>query len=75
MKENEIQILTDEIELAGNIFQDMCAYFNCKDVNSVLNYPESIGQLEKCINRIKKLDLLRNKTNINMTEIISQIKE
>lgn len=75
MANNEIRILTDEIELAGNLFQDMCVYFKGENIDSVINYPEFVAELDVTIKRIQKLDSLRNKTNINMTEIISQIKE
>lgn len=75
MKEDEIRILTEDIELAGNLFQDMCVYFQDENVDSVINYPKSQEELQYTIKRIEKLSAMRNSSSINMTEITSQIKE
>lgn len=75
MRDNEIRILTDEIELAGNIFQDMCQFFQVKDLDSIINYPDNVSMLDESIKKVQKLDSSRNKFSINMTDIISQIKD
>ena len=33
---NELSILTEEVELCGNIFQDMCNYFKINESNFIL---------------------------------------
>lgn len=75
MKETEIGILTDEIELAGNIFQDLCVFNNVQNQNTTVNYKEYINELSVLLKRVEKLDSARNQYNINMSEIIGQIKD
>lgn len=74
-KENEIRILTDEIELAGNIFQDLNACFKIEHMDSYIAYPEQVGIFEELIESIKNLDSKRNGFNINISDIIGNIKE
>lgn len=74
-RNNEIRILTDEIELAGNIFQDLCSYFKEDNIDSKLYFNNEIECLIKVIQNIKQLDGKRNFYNISMSEVISQIKD
>ena len=74
-KENIIEISTEEMELCGNIFQDMCTYFNITDLDTNINYKKIVNKYSENINRISELDQTRNQYNINMTEIIQLIKD
>lgn len=75
MRDNEIRILTDEIELAGNIFQDLCVFFKVDHLETTINFPDNVQALDATCKRIQKHDNMRNNYNINMTDIISRIKE
>lgn len=75
MQNTTIQLMTDEIELAGNVLQDLCKYFQITDLDTSISYPEYVDDLDVLIKRIEKLDNIRNQFNINMTEIISFIKD
>jgi Bardet-Biedl syndrome 2 protein len=74
-KENILEISTEEMELCGNIFQDMCTYFNITDLDTNINYKKIVNKYSENINRISELDQTRNQYNINMTEIIQLIKD
>ena len=74
-KENILEISTEAMELCGNIFQDMCTYFNITDLDTNINYKKIVNKYSENINRISELDQTRNQYNINMTEIIQLIKD
>lgn len=67
--------MTDEIELAGNILQDMSSYFQLNESETTITYPEIVEELNVLIQRIEKLDNIRNHYSINMAEIITYIKD
>ena len=70
-----LSILTDEIELCGNLVQDLAAYLKEENLNTFLNYPDYAKSYEEVFNRIEILDNERNHFNINMTDIITNIKD
>ena len=72
---NELNILTDEIELCGNLVQDLALYMKQENLDTHVNYPEYAKSYEEIFNRIEILDSERNNFNINMTDIISNIKD
>lgn len=74
-KRNQLCIFTEEIELAGNILQDMCIYFKINDLNTSINYVEVVKGISGPITKIHQLDMERNQFSINMTEIITFIKD
>jgi hypothetical protein len=74
-KNYTLEISTEEMELCGNIFQDMCSYFNIADLDTNINYKKVVSKYSENINRISELDQSRNQYNINMTEIIQLIKD
>ncbi len=67
--------MTDEIELAGNILQDMSSYFQLNESETTITYSDIVEELNLLIQRIEKLDNIRNHYSINMAEIISYIKD
>lgn len=75
MQNTTIQLMTDEIELAGNVLQDLSKFFQISDLDTTIAYPDYVNELGVLIQRIEKLDTIRNQFNINMTEIITFIKD
>ena len=71
----QLQILTDEIELCGNIIQDLAQYLKEENLITNIKYPKYAKKYEEVFNRIEILDNERNHFNINMTDIISNIKD
>jgi len=67
--------MTDEIELAGNILQDLSSYFQLNESETSVIFPEIVEELNIIIQRIEKLDNIRNQYSINMAEIITYIKD
>jgi hypothetical protein len=67
--------MTDEIELAGNILQDLSSYFQLAGSETIVDYPETIEDMNILIQRIEKLDNVRNQFSFNMAEIIGFIKD
>jgi Bardet-Biedl syndrome 2 protein len=72
---NKLFILTDEIELCGNLVQDLATYLSQKDINTTIKYPKYAKSYEEVFNRIEILDNERNHFNINMSDIITSIKD
>jgi Bardet-Biedl syndrome 2 protein len=70
-----MKIYTDEIELAGNILQDICGFFQINDIDTQIAYLDTVEVLNTLIKRIEHLDTVRNRFNINMAEIITIIKD
>ena len=75
IKGQKLSILTDEIELCGNLVQDLANYLNEQNLNTNINYPLYAKSYEEIFNRIEVLDNERNHFNINMSDIISNIKD
>jgi hypothetical protein len=75
MQNMTINIMSDEIELCANVLQDLCKYFQIMEYDTVFNFPNIVEELTVLIKRIEKLDNLRNQYSINMSEIITYIKE
>jgi Bardet-Biedl syndrome 2 protein len=75
MQNTTIRIMTDEIELAGNILQDLCKFFQISELDTSIGYPDIVEETTSLLRRIEKLDSVRNQFNINMTEIITYIKD
>ncbi len=67
--------MTDEIELAGNILQDLSSYFQLNESVTTVTYPDIVEELNVLIQKIEKLDNVRNQFSINMAEIITYIKD
>ena len=70
-----LNILTDEIELCGNLVQDLADYLQEKNLCTNINYPKYAKSYEPIFQRIEILDNERNHFNINMTDIITNIKD
>ena len=68
-------ILTDEIELCGNLVQDFAAYLKEENLNTNIKYEKYANSYEEIFNRIELLDNERNHFNINMSDIITNIKD
>jgi Bardet-Biedl syndrome 2 protein len=75
MQNTTMKIYTDEIELAGNILQDVCGFFQITDIDTQISYLETVEVLNSLINRVEHLYTIRNRFNINMAEIITVIKD
>ena len=72
---NKLNILTDEIELCGNLVQDFAAYLKEENLNTNINYPNYAKSYEEVFDRIEIIDNERNHFNINMSDIITNIKD
>lgn len=72
---HKLKILSDEIELVGNLFQDLCADFTITDIKSDIDYPILNQELATVTKSIERLDNLRNHFTLNMAEIITFIKD
>ena len=75
VKGKKLSILTDEIELCGNLVQDLSNYLNEENLNPNISYPLYAKSYEEIFNRIEILDYERNHFNINMSDIITNIKD
>ena len=74
-KGNNLSILTDEIELCGNLLQDLALFLKKEDLDTKIDYSIYAKSFEPLFNRIEQLDNERNHLNINMTDIITNIKD
>ena len=72
---NKLSILTDQIELCGNLVQDFALFFNVENLNTNIHYSIYAKSYEEIFNRIELLDNERNHFNINMSDIITNIKD
>ena len=75
VQKNKLNILTEEVELCGNILQDMCIYFKMNDLNTSINFDQVVKEYHFMVEKISELDKERNQFSINMTEIITFIKD
>ena len=68
-KGNKLSILTDEIELCGNLLQDLALFLKKEDLDTKIEYSLYGKSFEPIFKRIEELDNERNHLNINMTDI------
>ena len=74
-KGKKLNIMTDEIELCGNLVQDYALYLKEENLNTNIKYEKYAKSYEEIFNRIEILDNERNHFNINMSDIITNIKD
>ena len=72
---NVLKILTDEMELCGNLLQDLSSFLKVENMDANINYNKLAESYSPVFDRIEMLDRERNHFNINMTEIIGLIKD
>jgi len=67
--------MSDEIELAGNVLQDICLSFKIQDIETHTSYQKYVEDVQAMTINIEKLDSVRNQFSINMVDIINFIKD
>lgn len=75
MRLTKLSINSDEIELVGNILQDICIFFQVTEGITTVEYPLVIDDLMTLTKRVEMLYSSKNQHSINMSEIIGYIKE
>ena len=72
---NVLKILTDEMELCGNLLQDLALFLKQDNIDTNFKYNKLAESYSPIFDRIEILDKERNHFNINMSEIIGIIKD
>ena len=72
---NILKILTDEMELCGNLLQDLALFLKQDNIDTNFKYNKLAESYSPIFDRIEILDKERNHFNINMSEIIGIIKD
>ena len=69
-----IQVLTDTIELAGEIIQDICSFFGVTELNSSAQFPQDLLKIKELLEKIEDFNTVRTQLTVNMAESCQNVK-
>jgi Bardet-Biedl syndrome 2 protein len=64
----EVCIRTDDMDLAGDILQDMCAFLNIEELASTADFPDEFNRLKELLNMIQEYQSTRQKLSSDMAD-------
>ena len=69
-----VQVRTDNMDLAGDIVQDIARYFNIQELDTSVNFPREMGLFEEVVKRVAELNSQRVKVVADMAEDTQHVK-
>ena len=69
-----VQVRTDNMDLAGDIVQDVARYFNLQELETSVNFPREMGLFEEVVKRVAELNSQRVKVVADMAEDTQHVK-
>ncbi|SPQ94801.1 unnamed protein product (mitochondrion) [Plasmodiophora brassicae] len=70
----QFQIRTDDMQLAGDIIQDLCAFLSVDDCESSASFPVDFEQFEGVLRGVKEYSDLRKRLCTEMADLINLVK-
>ena len=67
-------ILTDTIDLAGEIVQDLAAFFAISEMNSQARFPNDLQKIKELLEKIDDFNSVRTQLTVNMAENCQNVK-
>ncbi|PRP83109.1 Bardet-Biedl syndrome 2 protein [Planoprotostelium fungivorum] len=74
MKDGEFTLRTDDIEVAGEMIQDLCEFLQLSELESQIHFPKELVRLQESVNRVTEFDATRTKLTVAMADSANLIK-
>lgn len=72
--DNGLKILTDTIDLSGEVIQDLCSFFGISELNSSAQFPQDFGKIKELLEKIEDFNTVRTQLTVNMAESCQNVK-
>merc|ERR1711920_540307 len=69
-----ITIRTDDIEVAGEMIQDLCAYLQVTELESTANFPEEMEKFTSVLKQVDEYNAVRLKLTAEMADSANLVK-
>mmetsp|Transcript_1183 Transcript_1183/g.3589 ORF Transcript_1183/g.3589 Transcript_1183/m.3589 type:complete len:718 (+) Transcript_1183:115-2268(+) len=69
-----VTIRTDDIEVAGEMIQDMCAYLQVTELESTANFPEEMEKFKSVLMKVDEYNAVRLKLTAEMADSANLVK-
>jgi Bardet-Biedl syndrome 2 protein len=69
-----VQIRVSDMELAGDLVQDLCRYLNLDELESTATFPEDMEQLKGVLMRVTDYNAQRMKMTADMADVSQRVK-
>jgi Bardet-Biedl syndrome 2 protein len=70
----QLCIRTDNMELAGDIVQDLCRYLKIDNVESIADFPIEMDEFQDVIQRVNEYNQTRQKMSADIADISNVVK-
>lgn len=70
----EVLIHTDDMELAGNVVQDLAAFLDIKELESEANFPTVVADLRATLDLVEGYNASRMKLSVDMADSANLVK-
>eukprot|EP00823_Brevimastigomonas_motovehiculus_P004033 TRINITY_DN2584_c0_g1_i1.p1 TRINITY_DN2584_c0_g1~~TRINITY_DN2584_c0_g1_i1.p1 ORF type:complete len:746 (+),score=184.32 TRINITY_DN2584_c0_g1_i1:77-2314(+) len=70
-----IQISTDNMDLAGDIVQDLCHYLKIDDVESIADFPTEMNAFQQVLQRVDEYNSIRLKMSAEIADSSNLVKD
>lgn len=69
-----VTIRTDDIEVAGEMVQDLCAFLQVNEMESTANFPEEMEKFQSVIKKVDEYNAVRLKLTAEMADSANLVK-
>jgi Bardet-Biedl syndrome 2 protein len=66
--DNEVVIATPDMDLAGDLVQDLALFMSLRDVASTAEFPEELATFEEVVRRVDEYNATRQRLSADMAE-------
>jgi Bardet-Biedl syndrome 2 protein len=70
----QVQVRCEDMELAAEVVQDLCAFFKLKELESTVNFPNEMTQFEGVLRAVAEFNALRVKMSADMADDTQRVK-
>jgi Bardet-Biedl syndrome 2 protein len=71
---NQVQILTDDMDLAAELVQDMSAYLTISELESIANFPAEMSEFRNVLLKVDEFNATRLKLTAEMADTSNLVK-
>lgn len=75
MENGLVCLQTDEMELAGDLVQDLCSYLQLTELESEADFPAEMSAFQEVLQRVDELNAVRLKMTADMADSSNLIKQ
>lgn len=71
---SEITIQSDDLEVVGEMVQDLCAYLQVQELESTANFPQGMEKFKSVLQRVEEYNSVRLKLTAEMADSANLVK-